>query len=126
MSESDLPSVSAGDLSVTTRHEGDTITVFCIGTADLRVGDALDRVLSRVHKTALERKAARVDIDFRALEFMNSACFKSFVTWISDVRELDAEKKYAIRFWSKPELLWQRRSLHALRCFATDVITIES
>ena len=125
MSEVSLAPVSAGDLSVTMKHEGDTITVFCIGTADMRAGDALDGILTKVHEIALTHAVARVDIDFRALEFMNSACFKSFVTWISNVRELEPQKKYAIHFWSKPELLWQRRSLHALRCFATDVITIE-
>jgi hypothetical protein len=57
MSESSLLSVSAGDLSVTTKQDGDTITVFCIGTADMRVGDALDGILTKVHEVALQRTA---------------------------------------------------------------------
>jgi hypothetical protein len=42
------------------------------------------------------------------------------------VRDLDPSKQYAMRFLSKPELLWQKRSLHALRCFAVDLISIEA
>ena len=57
---------------------------------------------------------------------MNSSCFKSFVTWISDVSELEPDKQYKIRLLSKPEMHWQRRSLHALRCFAVDLISIET
>jgi len=126
MSELELPAVPADDLSVSATHEGDAVRVRFTGTADMRVSDALDRVLKAVHAEAQGRGAARVDIDFRELEFMNSSCLKSFVTWISLVRELAAEKRYAIRFLSKPETLWQRRSLHALRCFAVDLISIEA
>ncbi len=56
---------------------------------------------------------------------MNSSCFKSFVTWIGEVQDLQPDKQYRIHFRSNPEMLWQRRSLHALRCFAVDLITIE-
>lgn len=126
MSEVELPAVSVGDLTVSSRHEDEALVVRFSGNADMRVGDALDGVLSKVHALATARGLSRVDIDFVALEFMNSSCFKSFVTWISNARELEPDKRYAIRFLSKPEMLWQRRSLHALRCFAVDIISIVS
>jgi hypothetical protein len=88
--------------------------------------EGLDGLLPRVHEEALRRSAAEVVVDFRKLEFMNSSCFKSFVTWISEVQELAPEKQYRLRLLSSPEMHWQRRSLHALRCFAVDLISVET
>lgn len=118
-------SVSADDFSAGASLNGKTLTVKFTGNADMRTKDALDRLLSALHGEAQKLRVEAVVIDFHGLEFMNSSCFKSFVSWISDVRDLDSDAQYAIRFLSKPELLWQRRSLHALRCFAVDLITIE-
>ncbi len=118
-------SVSADDFSASASLNGKTLTVKFTGNADMRTKDALDRLLSALHGEAQKLRVEAVVIDFHGLEFMNSSCFKSFVSWISDVRDLDSDAQYAIRFLSKPELLWQRRSLHALRCFAVDLITIE-
>lgn len=118
-------SVSADDFSASASLNGKTLTVKFTGNADMRTKDALDRLLSALHAEAQKLRVEAVVIDFHGLEFMNSSCFKSFVSWISDVRDLDSDAQYAIRFLSKPDLLWQRRSLHALRCFAVDLITIE-
>src|SRR5262249_33805309 len=96
------------------------------GNADMRSRDALDELLVKLHQEARKGSVTEVVIDFHELEFMNSSCFKSFVTWIGRVQDLPEAERYRIRFLSKPELLWQRRSLHALRCFAVDLITIET
>jgi hypothetical protein len=64
-------------------------------------------------------------VDFRAFDFMNSSCFKAFVTWIGLVQELESGQ-YKIRFLSDEGKHWQRRSLDALRCFAVDLIQIEN
>lgn len=126
MSALELPAVKADDFSATASHDDNTLAVRFVGNADMRTKSVLDSLLVKVHAEAQRLGVASVTIDFHQLEFMNSSCFKSFVTWISEVRDLDPQKQYAIRFLSKPELLWQRRSLHALRCFAVDLITIES
>lgn len=126
MSAIELPSVGTPELRVTAEHGGDAVTVRMAGTADMRVSEALDRVMARVHEEAQRRGAARVRVDLRELEFMNSSCLKSFVTWITQARDLPGEKRYAIHFVSKPQILWQRRSLNALRCFAVDLITVET
>jgi len=60
----------------------------------------------------------------RQLEFMNSSCFKSFVSWVTDIQELDDAKRYKVRFLSNPTYHWQKRSLHSLRCFAVELITV--
>ncbi len=118
--------VSLRDFSASVTAESGTIEVRLTGNADMAAKDGLDALLPGVHAEAQRMGVHEVRIDFRELEFMNSSCFKSFVSWISDVGELEAKKQYKIRFISKPEMHWQRRSLHALRCFAVDLITVES
>jgi len=121
------------DLAVTLRDFSASVTtkeasleLRLTGNADMAAKEALDGLLPRVHAEAQRIGAAEVAVDFRELEFMNSSCFKSFVTWISEIGELDPAKQYKIRLVSKPEMHWQRRSLHALRCFAVDLISIET
>ena len=36
------------------------------------------------------------------------------------------DRQYRIRFLSNTEMLWQRRSLHALQCFASHLISVET
>ncbi len=107
-----------------TRRE-QVLSLHLSGTADLRVTDVISSVLTTVHAKALELASQKVVVDLRELEFMNSSCFKSFVKWVTDVQELPPPQ-YRIRFLSNPAMLWQRRSLHALSCFAADLITIEA
>jgi anti-anti-sigma factor len=125
MTALELPPVTADEFSASASLEGDVLTVRFVGNADMRTKPSLDALLVKVHGEAQRLGVKEVVINFHGLEFMNSSCFKSFVSWISDVRDLDAQKQYRIRFLSKPELLWQRRSLHALRCFAVDLISID-
>lgn len=126
MSALDALSISAEEFSVNASLDDKTLTVRFLGNADMRTKSALDRLLGALHAEAQRAGAEEVVVDFHGLEFMNSSCFKSFVSWIGDVRDLEPEAQYKIRFRSKPELLWQRRSLHALRCFAVDLISIET
>lgn len=118
-------SVSLRDFAANADAEGQTLVLTLSGNADMAAKDSLDALLPRLHGEALRLGAAEVRVDFQKLEFMNSSCFKSFVSWISDVVDLDPSKQYKIRLASNPEMHWQRRSLHALRCFAVDLITIE-
>lgn len=119
-------SVSSDEFSASASLKDKTLRVRFTGNADMRTKNALDSLLSALHAEAQRMGAQEVVIDFHGLEFMNSSCFKSFVTWIGEVRDLEPEAQYKIRFLSKPDLLWQRRSLQALRCFAVDLITIET
>lgn len=121
-----LVELSGPEFTATARKDGATIAVDLAGNADHAAIELLDRAMAAVHAAAVEHAPAEVVIDLRRLEFMSSSCFKSLVTWISDVRELPAERRHAIRFLSDPRMHWQKRSLHALRCFAIELITIES
>jgi hypothetical protein len=125
VSEIALPVEQAAELRARLTREDGALVAKLSGTADLRVTDSVEAILRRVHQTALELSIAEVRMDLRELEFMNSSCFKSFVSWISDVSDLTAGQ-YRIRFLSNPSILWQRRSLHALSCFAAELVTIEA
>jgi hypothetical protein len=119
-------SIESRDFSASVEITDATLLLKLTGNADMSAKEGLDALLPRVHEEAKRTSAPEVTVDFRELEFMNSSCFKSFVTWISEVQELEPDKQYRIRLLSKPEMHWQRRSLHALRCFAVDLITIQT
>lgn len=120
-----LPVEQAAELRASLTQQDAALVAKLCGTADLRVTDSVEAILNRVHQKALELAIAEVQVDLRELEFMNSSCFKSFVSWISEVSDLTAGQ-YRIRFLSNPSILWQRRSLHALSCFAAELVTIEA
>jgi hypothetical protein len=120
-----LPVEQAAELRARLTHTEAALVAKLSGTADLRVTDSVEAILTRVHQAALELRIPEVQVDLRDLEFMNSSCFKSFVSWISEVSDLTAGQ-YRIRFLSNPSILWQRRSLNALSCFAAELVTIEA
>ena len=120
-----LPVEQAAELRAQLTREETGLVAKLSGTADLRVTDSVEAILTRVHQKAIELGIPEVQMDLRELEFMNSSCFKSFVSWISEVSDLTTGQ-YRIRFLSNPSILWQRRSLHALSCFAAELVTIEA
>jgi hypothetical protein len=105
--------------------EHTSITVHLRGTANLLAKDRLDVFLTGVHREALRLHVNEVAVDFRKLEFMNSSCFKGFLDWITHVQESPLDQIYKIGFLSTAGILWQRRSLRALQCFAPDLIEVE-
>ncbi len=125
MNQIALPVEQAAELRAQLTREDTGLVAKLSGTADLRVTDSVEAILTRVHQKAMELGIPEVRMDLRELEFMNSSCFKSFVSWISEVSDLTTGQ-YRIRFLSNPSILWQRRSLHALSCFAAELVTIEA
>lgn len=118
--------IQSAELNATVTVVDHALLVRLTGTADLRVTETVEKLLGAVHQQATSGHLEQVKVDLRGLEFMNSSCFKSFVTWISQVQELAESAQYRILFFSNPAILWQRRSLNALSCFAAHLITIDS
>jgi len=118
--------IQSAELNATVTAVDKSLVVRLSGTADLRVTETVEKLLTTVHQQATAGHVAEVKVDLRGLEFMNSSCFKSFVTWISQVQEMAEGAQYRILFISNPAILWQRRSLNALSCFAAHLITIDS
>ena len=122
MSGLDIPAIETTELRASASFDAGRVKVTFAGSADSRAMKSIDALLRRLHDEALRLAVPEVTVDFREFDFMNSSCFKAFVTWIGNVQELDAPKQYMIRFLSDEKKHWQRRSLDALRCFAIDLI----
>jgi hypothetical protein len=119
-----IVTVTGEDFAGTATHEGTTIQTWLKGNADYAALDALEMLLTRAHSEATRLGISEMVIDLRQLDFMNSSCFKCFLSWITDIQELEQERQYKIKFLSNPQLHWQRRSLHSLRCFAVELISV--
>lgn len=119
-----LQPTAAADFKAACSQSGDSITVTMLGTADIPARAALDSLLTQLHSESTRLGVKQVVVDLAQLEFMNSSCFKSFVSWIEQVQNLDSPSQYRIQFVSNPDMHWQRRSLKALSCFAAEIITV--
>jgi hypothetical protein len=126
MNDLALSPVRKAGFSLEPMLNGSVLRVAFAGTGDMATVPVLASFLKHVHGEARRLGVLEVTFDLTELYFMNSSCFKSFVTWISQVASLDQKARYRIKFRTNQQLLWQRRSLEALRCLATDVISIES
>lgn len=93
------------------------------GTGDLEAVEPLAEYLDRAFEEVQRLSTTEVRFDFRELEFMNSSCFKAFVTFIERTRQAGG---VPIVFVTDPGHHWQRRSLEALRRLAMGRVTIET
>src|SRR5690349_11943997 len=96
------PLVFSG-FQLTPRLEEQTLVVNFSGNGDMSAVEALGRYLKQVHHEAVTHKVSEVSFDFRDLYFMNSSCFKAFVTWI-DLASRAETHAYVIRFLTNPRL----------------------
>jgi hypothetical protein len=126
MATLNLPHLSPPGFAIVAEQGEQTFTLHFRGNADMSSIEPLDDYLRAVHAEAAAHAVSSVIVDFRALEFMNSSCFKCFVEWLGKVQDLPADKRYKVVFDSNREMHWQRRSLNALRSFAMDVVSIEA
>jgi hypothetical protein len=121
-----IQEIATSDLNTETEIARSAFTVKMSGSAETGAMTELDEFLKRLHQSAVTAKVPEVVIDMRALEFMNSSCFKQFVTWINTLQESPADAQYKVRFVADEKKHWQNRSLGALACFAVDLIRIEN
>jgi hypothetical protein len=122
----ELASVEEGKFSAVVSHDGADILVRLMGNADATAKPHLGMLFGNVHEHAERHAVECVQVDLRQLVFMNSSCFKDLIAWLDKVRDAPDGARYRIVFLSSSALHWQRRSLHALSCFARGLVTIES
>ncbi|GAC1352652.1 MAG: hypothetical protein NVS3B20_15030 [Polyangiales bacterium] len=113
------------DWSATVTYGSRILTLVLTGTADVKALTPLSEVIEELQEEAVSFRVQEVVVDIRALEFMSSACFKIFVTWLSQLQQSDAQRQYIVRFLSDSNRYWQRRSLSALSCFAVSLVKID-
>jgi hypothetical protein len=121
-----LPKLVCDAMTADSTLDGDQIRMVLEGTADSQSRTELDDYIGKLHVEAQRLGTKTVHIDLKELEFMNSSCLKIFVAWLAQLNDLGPEKQYKLVMHSNPQLLWQRRSLAALSCFAVDLVTVES
>lgn len=125
MSSLAFTDIAAQDFRTSTTVVDGELRVVLVGNADMQVRAELQQLLAQLDVEALRLGVKTVVVDFRELEFINSSCFKGFVTWINTAKGHEPGVGYGIRFASSDRRAWHRRSLYALQCFATDLVTIE-
>jgi anti-anti-sigma factor len=117
---------STKEFSAAATIAGQSIEVVFRGNADMRAVPGLEDLVPKIHAQAQRMKVAEVAVDMGGLEFMNSSCFRVFVNWLNWVRDLMPEDRYIVRFRSAPGRHWQRPSLSALACFASEVVRVDN
>jgi hypothetical protein len=120
----DLQSIRQQGFSMEPSIDAEALVTRFSGTGDLDAIETLGSFLPKVHLEAVAHGVDEVRFDFRDLEFMNSSCFKAFVTFIDNAKS--AGPAYRIRFITSAKHYWQRRSLEALRRLAFGLVTIDS
>jgi hypothetical protein len=89
--------------------------------------DAVERLglaLSEALEAARTQKVDRIEVDWRALDFINSTCVNKFVTWIDHARSGGDGRPLTIAFVIG-EQRWQGRTLAALQGLANDSVLVE-
>jgi anti-anti-sigma regulatory factor len=124
MKNLDLSPLVREGFSLTPNLEEKGLVVQFTGNGDMEAVDSLGAYLKLVHRSAVELGVTRVAFDFSSLYFMNSSCFKAFVSLIDTVSRTDP-RAYAVCFLTNPRIHWQRRSLEALRYLAPKVVEVE-
>lgn len=119
-----VPGVVEQDFSAAAALEAGVVSAVLTGNADLRSRQSLGDFLSSLHEAADRLGVGEVTVDLRQLRFMNSSCFKNFITWITTMQEMTPEKQYRVCFISDPSMHWQKRSLHTLSCFGQGLISV--
>ncbi|HEY4056443.1 MAG TPA: hypothetical protein VGM39_07530 [Kofleriaceae bacterium] len=121
---SDLVNINTTDFAGSARHDGEKLLLHLRGNADYAAVDSVEELLTKAHQEVIRAGAKEATVDLRELEFMNSSCFKSFVGWITEIQEMPDKDQYKVTFLSNPKMHWQKRSLHSLRCFSVELISV--
>lgn len=95
------------------------------GDADMRSSESIGAALARLHEKATAAHAAEVVIDVTRVGFMNAACLKTLVVWLSRLAEAASPPPYAVRIVSDERVAWQRRSLPRVAAVAAEVVSLE-
>jgi hypothetical protein len=119
----ELPAVRERDFEAAVSF-GDVVELRLAGSSTTDAATSLQALVDGLHDAVCEAMVRDVVVDMMALEFMNAGCFNVFVSWLGRIIELDPDRRYRLRFVSNANIRWQRRSLHTLSCFATELVHI--
>jgi hypothetical protein len=124
MTSIDIPVIKTDALHSEATYVAPAVNVRLVGSAESEALGPLGDLLGRLHGEAVRLAVREVTVDVRELEFMNSLCFKTFVSWLGELQELDPGRRYRIRFLSDENKHWQRPSLRVLSGVAADLVRV--
>jgi anti-anti-sigma factor len=117
--------IRGAEFNAASKREEARLCIALQGHADVGAKTALDGFVAEVDREASSGSVTEVVVDMRSLDFMNSSCLKTLVTWLNNVRQRPESKQYPIRFLRDHNAYWQERSLDALRAFAPGIVKVE-
>jgi anti-anti-sigma factor len=117
--------IDSAEFKAAGEREDAKLCVNLRGHADVGAKRALDGFVAEVDREASAGPVAEVVVDMRRLEFMNSSCLKTLVTWLNKVRQRPPGARYLIRFLQDHTAYWQERSLAALKAFAPAIVQVD-
>lgn len=118
--------MTTSHLNVALTQDSGALVLTCSGSAESDSFEALTAALDSLHAKTLESSGQAVVVDLRTLSFATSSCLKVFVSWLQRVQELEDPQRYKVQFKSNAKHAWQRRSLAALRAFASGVVEVQT
>lgn len=80
---------------------------------------------AKLHERFTGQHLSLVHVDLREVIFMNSSSFKSLLNWIALIQSPANGNPYRIRFFVDRKRRWQPTSVHALRCFAPELVEMD-
>ncbi len=105
--------------------DGKAMQAELTGVAEMTAARELSTLLKDLHAAALRYKTKSVVVDLLQLEFMNSSCLKSFITWLKSLQELPEATRYVVQFLTDPARSWQKKSMQAVSCFAPQHVQVK-
>jgi hypothetical protein len=119
--------IEGADFNANAANEPDDarLRVQLRGHADVGAKTALAGFVAQLDRAASADWVDEVVVDLRRLDFMNSSCLKTLVTWLNSVRQRPSDEQYPIRFLRDQNAYWQERSLDALKAFAPGIVKVE-
>ncbi len=102
--------------------QGTDLCCALTGTADLVAVEPLQDFLKELREDVARLRPPRVEVDVRALLFINSSCLKAFVNLVFFLRE--AAHTPLLEFVTDGKLTWQERALAPLRRMSPSTVSI--
>ena len=121
-----LPTIKDSTITIETTGVAPVAVVAFTGVLGHRdPGILLDPFFNELHDVMKRQHLSSVRLDLRALRFMNSSSFKSFIAFVKRNGALPPAQRVRIHFVLNEKFHWQEVSIHALRCFSVDEIAVE-
>ena len=118
-----IHAIAKDGTSLSARLDGRTIHVRLSG--NLESTGILGGYLKQLHAEAVRVDAELVVVDCDELYFMSAACVKCFAPWIQKLTEMEATRRYKIKFRANPNFLWQGRTFDSLRRYGPSHVIVE-